>query len=311
VSAKVDWCTATYHPETDRDVVVDAVSHLREVIGPIEAVSCPPTPRYERGFRLFLRLQETAIHVARIDTLGPKGRARFDVAGAGCSAIGEFDHTLDWLGRRPGVEITRCDLAVDCLNGEFTVDDAVAWFLDGEFRAEAAGRDPRHQLMGDWLAPVYGRTFEVGRSENGKMARCYEKGRQLGDPASEWNRFELELRNNDRELPLDVLTECDRYFAGAYRCFKRLVGVTGERIATQQKEAEIALARLSMHATASYGKLIQVLRLRMEASEVLDFLARPGIPGRLEKASLAEFMTADSPAAHLKEKQREDACHRP
>lgn len=42
-----------------------------------------------------------------------------------------------------------------------------------------------------------GRTFYVGRRENGKLLRVYEKGKQLGAENSPWVRIELELHNKD------------------------------------------------------------------------------------------------------------------
>lgn len=73
-----------------------------------------------------------------------------------------------------------------------------------EFTA-GEGRPPRHSTPGDWLSetPYYGRTLEIGRRENGKMLRAYEKGLQLapGSTATKWTRFEVELRRKDRDIP--------------------------------------------------------------------------------------------------------------
>jgi len=280
------------------------------LVGPVEGVSCYASKHYEHGVRFFVRLHETAVYIGRVDWEGPKGRARLDLPGAGCGVVRDWLGLRSWLTSQWETTLTRVDLAVDCLFGQFTVEDAIDWYLTGQFQAPGSGRRPRHNLVGDWLDPHYGRTFEVGRRENGKVCRVYEKGRQLGDSASPWTRFEVEVRNEDRELPFDILTDCDRYFAGAYRCLAQLVGVAGSRIETDQAETEIALARLSVHARSSYGQLIEVLRLRMTADELVSYLSRPGIPGRLSKASLAEFMTAESPAAFLKEVRNASQRHR-
>ena len=53
------------------------------------------------------------------------------------------------------------------------------------------------------------------KTENGKLMRIYEKGKQLGDATSPWVRWELELHNKSRVIPFDVLTAPGQYVAGA------------------------------------------------------------------------------------------------
>ena len=268
---------------------------------------------YESGVRFFLSVHGTPVHIGRVDFGGAhhKGRARLDLYGSACGVVRDWEAVTQWIARQFDATLTRVDLAVDCLLGEYTVDHAVEWLKAGEFKAATSGRQPRHSTPGDWLLePEFGRTLEVGRRENGKMCRVYEKGRQLGDKSSSWTRFEVEIRNNDRDLPLSILTECDRYFVGAYRCLQRVLDVAGERIKTHRAEGEIAIERLTVHARTAYGQLIDVLRLKLSAEEVVHALSRPGVPSRLQKSSLAEFQHAVSSAAYLKEKQHEAQCHR-
>lgn len=301
-SAKVDWLTATWLPEPDEYLAGNVLDLLKSVLGEVQGVDVPGMLGYEHGVRFFIALDDGKDHhVARLDWGGNhhKNRARLDMSGSACAKVRNWLAVQTWIGQQFDYTLTRVDLAVDCLDGEFDVEDARDWYLSGEFNA--GGRMPRHSTPGDWLNPVYGRTLEVGRRENGKMLRAYEKGRQLGDPSSPWTRFEVELRNKDRDLPLDVLTRCDEYFVGAYKCLERVLDVAGERIATHQAEGDIALSKLSKHCSASYGPLLGTLRIHMDASDVLDFLSRPGIPKRLEKASLAGFVVAASPSAYLRE----------
>ncbi|MDP1340470.1 replication initiation factor domain-containing protein, partial [Klebsiella variicola] len=61
-----------------------------------------------------------------------------------------------------------------------------------------------------------GQTGYVGSRASGKFYRGYEKGKQQGDSASLWFRHEVELRSVNREIPLHVLTDPDRYFCGFY-----------------------------------------------------------------------------------------------
>lgn len=290
--AKVDWLTYTF--QTDADVV-HALEHLdllRSVLGvPVTAVECLGMLGYAQGCRYFARLGNEEIALGRLDWGGNhhKGRGRFDLSGTGCSKVEDWPKVVAFIARQFDYKLTRVDLACDLLDGQHTVEDCVDWYRAGDFNA--GGRNPRHSLVGDWLSPSHGRTFEVGRRTNGKMLRAYEKGRQLGDPDSAWTRFEVEFRNIDRELSLDMLLRTDEFFAGAYRCLGRLLEVAGEKVPTHQREGEISLAELVHHARTAYGKAIHVMRLQMSSQDVLDALTINGIPARLEKAAVGGFLS--------------------
>lgn len=290
-AAKIDWLTVTFKPESpDIHVGADVWDIWAGILGGrILGQECAPKYGYGFGVQLVAEVYGSLVPVGRVDWGGDRhqGRARLDISGAGCSRITDWRWVRSWIERQEDAVITRVDLAVDCLMGEYGVEDARDWYLAGEFHA--GGRRPRHSTVGDWLDPHYGRTLEVGRRENGKMLRCYEKGRQLGDCASPWTRWEVEIRNVDRVIPFDVLTDRDCYFAGAYECLKRVLPVAGERIRTAQAEGEISLARLVHHSRAAYGQLVEVLRAKLDAGQVLDVLRRPGVPRRLHRPSLTAF----------------------
>ena len=303
--AKVDWLTATWKPEPDEHVVATVLDLLRSNGLQVEAEDGAGHFGFQHGARLYVRLDDGArAQVALLDWGGERmrGRARLDLSGTACARIRDWQGMQDWLGHQWETTITRVDLAVDCLDGEFTVDDAAAWLDAGEFHA-GEGRPPRHSTPGDWRSPepFYGRTLEVGRRENGKMLRAYEKGLQLAPGSGDkWTRFEVEIRNKDRDIPLDVLTRCDVYFVGAYVCLQRLLPAAGERIATHQKEGELSLETMVHHASVGYGKLVHVMRGHVHADDLLDLISRPGVPRRLEKATLAGFIAASSVAQQEK-----------
>lgn len=299
-TAKVDWCTLTWLPEPDEHVPAMVHDLLTKGLGGVMGEAVNGMFGYESGVRFYVPVHGQPVHVGRVDFGGSHhgGRARLDLSGAGCSRV------LDWQWLREQLEafmepvLTRVDLAVDCLEGEYSVEDARDWYLAEEFRAGTSGAMPRHSLIGDWLleVPKHGRTLEVGRRENGKMCRVYEKGRQLGDQSSPWTRFEVELRNNDRDLPFDVLTRCDEFFTGAYKCLERLLGVAGERIACHQKEGEIALEVMKGYARTSYGQVLDVLRIAgLSVQEIFDEVSRPGIPRRLERAACGGYLNGGTP----------------
>jgi len=311
--AKVDWMTATWKPEPDEHVPAMIQDQLIQWMGcGVQGVDCPGMFGYQHGVRYFVKLDDgKEHHVARVDWGGNhhRERARLDVSGSAAARISSWHPVQAWLGTLFDCHLTRVDLAVDCLQGEFTVEQAAEWYKAGLFNS--GGRMPRHSCPGDWLSdqPTHGRTLEVGRRENGKMLRAYEKGRQLGDSESPWTRFEVELRNIDRDIPLDVLTDRDKYFTGAYKCLSRILEAAAERIRTHQKEGEMSLEKLTIYARSSYGQLLHVLRLKLSAAEVLDELSRPGVPKRLEKASLAGFNLTGS-LLHQPGNRNENQHHR-
>lgn len=235
------------------------------------------------------------------------GRIYLSINGTGCSLI------KDWLCVRRIVEsvkgkITRVDVAVDALNGEFTTDDAVTWYAEGGFNA--GGRTPSYKMEGAWgegkgLYSRDGRTFYVGRRQNGKYARIYEKGKQLGNSWSVWNRFEVELHDRDRVIPYDVITNPSVYFSGCYPCCEGLVDVGAERVKTLREEMEISMQRLMSHCRIAYGKLLHVLRVQSpdDLSQIVDELAVEGIPRRLEKSALTALTYGGSAAPPLEEHQ--------
>lgn len=288
--AKVDWLTVTYLPEPDEHPGLCNHHELMQWIGPMFAEECAGILGYAYGVRYYVPVNGTPVLVGRCDWGGDnrQGRARLDLTGTGCAKVRDWHKVRFFVEQVQDAKITRVDLAVDCLQGEYSIDDAVGWYMAGEFNA--GGRNPRHSTPGDWLNPHYGRTLEIGRRTNGKMLRAYEKGRQLGDSESPWVRFEVELRNIDRDIPTAILTDCDQYFAGAYKCLARILDAAAERIPTHQAEGEVSLAHIKHHAALGYGKLIHVLRMQMTPEQIIEELAREGVPRRLEKSALCELI---------------------
>lgn len=217
-----------------------------------------------------------------------RGKVYVSINGSGCSLVGDWRKPKRFV-ESVGADITRIDVAVDALHGEFGLDDAQEWYANKGFNA--GGRKPLYSVAGDWLEPTgAGRTFYVGRRKNGKYCRIYEKGKQLGNRESPWARFEVELHNTDREIPYDILSNPNQYFAGSYPCCESLVEHGAQRIKTLRAEHEISLEHLVTYCKVAYGKLIHVLRssatTQDDDSKLLDDLAVEGVPRRLGKTSL-------------------------
>ena len=219
------------------------------------------------------------------------GRWMLQLTGSGCGLVDDWEELAALLFDLDA-KLTRLDLAVDFLDGEWTVDDAVGVYAAGGFTS--AGRAPSHSLAGDWLGGDAGRTLYVGKSKNGKMLRVYEKGKQLGEPSSEWVRFEVQLGSRDRVIPLDALTEPDRFFAGAYPALADLLeDVAATPIETIGKSGVVSLGHLVYHMKRCYGKVIDVVSTAVGATdaELVEEVRVIGIPRRLQPSSLAAGLT--------------------
>lgn len=147
------------------------------------------------------------------------------LTGLGCAmACTGWEASLyEFLTSCKKAHITRIDLAHDDFTGAYSsVVDADQAETDGFFYL--SGTKPKVQQLGDWKYNTGdGRTLQIGRRQNGKMFRGYEKGRQLGDTDSPWFRAEVELRNQGREIPFDILINPTEYFAGFYPYTAKLI----------------------------------------------------------------------------------------
>ena len=290
-TAVIDWLSFTFSAWPDVDILKMVRLWLREWMQtPTAGIEGNGLYGFEKSVTLWglgLECEEVVLAVIAWGGKNQRGKVYVSINGSGCSLI------KDWGCVRRILEtinatITRCDVAVDAMNGEFTVEDCPKWYEEKGFTA--GGRRPTYKVEGDWFAITgAGRTFYVGRRENGKYARVYEKGKQLGDRWSVWNRFEVEIHNHDREIPHDIVTNPSAYFAGCYPICEGLVDVGAARIRTLREEAAISLDRLKSYCRIAYGKLIHVLRVvrhQDDESKLLDELALQGVPRRLEKVSL-------------------------
>jgi phage replication initiation protein len=131
---------------------------------------------------------------------GQRGTALLSLPGEGCAFITDWEQLQRYLRDELAAKITRWDGAADDYLGIHSVDLAVELYKIGGFNS--GGRQPKPVLHGNWLTPDdLGRTFEVGKRKNGKLARIYEKGKQLGSPLNPWVRWEVELHSIDRHIP--------------------------------------------------------------------------------------------------------------
>jgi phage replication initiation protein len=197
---------------------------------------------------------------------GQRGTIQISVSGTGLAAArdGWESRLMAWLNtkaKRP--KLTRVDVAHDCYDGQYTVDQARDEYRAGG--ADCRGRMPVCEERGDWYRPKgAGRTFYIGKRTNGKFARIYEKGKQLGDPTSEWVRVEVEFKSVDRIIPHDILVNPGKYLAGAYPMFE-WISKKAERIATIKKALAAGYEKSIRYAQRQIGGTLNFI-VEMEGS---------------------------------------------
>lgn len=285
--AKVDWLNATF--DAPPMSVEGVVAFLGCCFG-----NRPTTAKLDGGlfgfnerWKLSVYLGGVMVEVGAIAKGGEaqRGRWMLQLTGKGCGMVEDWDSVRELLEGFKA-KITRVDLAVDFLDGAHTVDDAVDMVDAGEFTSN--GRKPSTSVAGDWLDQVHGRTLYVGKAQNGKMLRVYEKGKQLGDLSSEWVRFEVQLGNRDRVIPFDTLTDSDKFFAGAYPALAALIDAAAEAIPTTQTETLTNLGHLLYHLKRCYGKALHQAGAIALATDtnLVDEMRVIGIPRRLDPAGV-------------------------
>jgi phage replication initiation protein len=223
------------------------------------------------------------------------GRICVSMSGTGCGYIRDW-YVLHRFMRLVDARITRVDLAVDFMDGEFNLDEARRAYLDNQFAT--AGNKPLASLYDD-LDTGAGKTLSLGNRKNGKTSRIYEKGKQLGNPDSPWTRFEVELHNRDRVIPMDVVIRPSDYWVGQYKISNTLIDAAAERIRTLTAEQEISMERYRRYLRLAYGRGLHIMRLidgdNFDAEKLLRDLEVQGVPRRLEKTAL-HFLNSGTPA---------------
>jgi phage replication initiation protein len=157
------------------------------------------------------------------------------INGQGClSAKNGWENRLFEYATKVDGTITRIDVAHDSFDGSYTVDKAVQSHIDGEFKTKNAPKNLRSKQEGCWNYEALGlentgRTYYIGERKSGKMFRVYEKGYEIAGKLNkyketaeifknefeQWVRVELELGNQNRVIPLDILLHPEQYLAGS------------------------------------------------------------------------------------------------
>lgn len=211
--------------------------------------------------------------------------------------------------------LSRLDICLDFYNGERTFDHALFSYDRGDFKGSKGGVNPRQKLIGEVTGEGknLGRTMYVGARGGEKMARIYEKGlevfahlpgelREMSEAralvfnledkafADSWLRVEIEFtrQKKERDLPLDMLTKRDEYFAGAYPYCADALGVAdGLRPLTLKTDLEVDLIKLISNLKRSYGSVVHTMKeLQFTDKEVVEHITSGTNNNRLVKSGM-------------------------
>lgn len=211
--------------------------------------------------------------------------------GLGCSLI-DFKRLHAEIKDFPNIRLTRVDAAFDDYQGVYSVDLMKAKYIDGDFIT--GGKPPKYQYFegghldfdkdakkGEFVTSA-GCTFYVGSREGGKLYRAYEKGKQLGSPASTWVRHELELRSTNREIPLWSLLRPGDILTGAYPALSFIQtfvpDVIPTPVKTKKRNLKISYDRSVESLQRVGGALINVMREARGMSDAQIVEALIGAP---------------------------------
>lgn len=124
--SKVDWMTATWKPEPDEVLGLNIHSLLMNCMGDVVGVEAPGMMGYDFGIKFSMVRFGSLSLVGRLDYGGEKhkGRCRLDLNGTGCSQVKNWLALQVALGGFEDLKLTRVDLALDFLQGEYGVEDA-------------------------------------------------------------------------------------------------------------------------------------------------------------------------------------------
>lgn len=298
----IDWLNITFHEMTahalewgtqitDAGIVMAISAKLEEVLGFGITAKC------EKGRNFYQTAYTLGDDCGYLCHGGQRGTVLLMLNGTGLAAAldGWEQRLYDFLTNQAVTpRITRCDVAHDCFDGEYTVDQALADYDSGAYRLLKSPINPDCEQRGNWRRiNGKGRSFYVGHRTSGKFLRVYEKGMQLGSPTSKWVRVECEYKSADRVIPFDILLNPGSYLAGAYPALE-WIDKEQSRIVTTRNTLECEKERKERWIKDVCGKDLAVLLLLEPgatlAEQALNMVRRLMNESKFPKwATLPEF----------------------
>lgn len=258
------------------------------------------TVRREKGANFYKHSWELGSGFGLFCYGGQRDTCLISISGEGLAAAkpGWEKRLYEFLTiRADRPRITRCDLAYDDYSGaSYSVDKADKDYDDNLFNC--GGRNPDIEHRGNWKTPNgKGRTVYIGNRKNGKYARVYEKGKQLGCEDSEWCRVEVEFKGVDRDIPFDVLIIPGEYLSAAYPAFA-WISQAQCRIETKKKEAVFSYRKLIDWLRHQAGPALHfACEIEGSAQALIELVSRPDKHGKYPKVvkHVLDWTNCDKP----------------
>jgi len=247
--------------------------------------------------------------------------------GFGCNAL-DMSRLYQEIKDVPAMKITRIDLAHDDHSGKHSIKKLLNRAKKGQFNSGGrpacymfveSGHLSQKALKQNFKAikrnngesdkstadrsfgfiPDKGKTLYIGSRESGKLLRCYEKGKQLGDKKSKWVRLEVELHSDQRVIPLDAMIKPAEYLAATYPALSFL-SQEQCKIKTIVKQSTLTIERIIENQVTNTRKAINMMKhiCGMSNDEIVDkFLkdieepeSRESMPVRLKVPTFEEWV---------------------
>ncbi|STZ08299.1 Replication initiation factor [Moraxella caprae] len=274
-----------------KEVILDRIQYeVRKLFG--DRFKLTPKGSGIHGFRdCYIVLSEQGDVLLNVGMGGASQNHKvlFSLTGMGChfAQKGWETKVYEFLAHTAvSGKISRIDLAHDDYDGAYSDFD---WANEQEsldrFVLPKARNRPACVIHGEYKhndPNGKGLTLNIGSRTNGKCARCYEKGKQLGDKDSPWFRSEIEVHATTlREIPFDVLLKPTEYYCGAYPYCDDLVqlakkhkadksSIPCNRFTTLEKSAKISLFKVKEIFKHQFGKHLKVFLEIFESGQLYD-----------------------------------------
>lgn len=204
---------------------------------------------YEKSYDLLL----LGKRVGQIATGGEHqcGWSQVTITGEGIPHIPNAPETLTKAVEDSRGQLKRVDIALTTMDGSVTADKVLAAYRSGGF--DCSARRPTCLTMRP-EDPTEGTTVSIGKRNQPKYFRAYEKGFQMakqlnyeldhfdGVPLADIFRLELEIKAKPVDFPSDILINRDSFFAGAYPFLATVVDADPAAFSlTPQRQAQLTL----------------------------------------------------------------------
>ncbi|WP_127166192.1 replication initiation factor domain-containing protein [Xanthomonas euvesicatoria] len=285
----IDFCTLVF--DTDKAIKLlkrmsaqEMVSYVFGTSGSIVAGALVERLWNFRYQRSAILIDETSSVCGRIG-ISDAGEVCISLTGQGCTHVPNWAYA-ERIAQDLGAHLTRIDIAIDDHMGKwFDVEHFRDAYHEGGFTMN--GRPPHAKHISD-EGTDKGCSFYVGQKGHKELC-IYEKGKQLGDPESEWTRCEVRLYAKRMILPLSAMVDPGKHFASAYTILADLVLGELERLELKERIVNPSVKAMIEFIDTQAGTALRVLwnalnsRSPEYAVSVLQrYLSHDGVPGRFK-----------------------------